>query len=107
MIMVTSNSPGYLSEQEDPATFDDITSARQCLADEIQRDWDYDYEGCLTWSQRAAVDQRYIKAHTLVNTLSPDDYVHVAGYSASHLGRNYHLTTVHLMNDEKGKGHDR
>lgn len=92
--------PGYLPESDDEWTTDDLTTARQVLASEIERDWDADYAYAYdvddTAADLEAIDARYLDADTAVNTVAPDEaiYVPAPSWQTHGLGRNYAIVTV-------------
>jgi hypothetical protein len=100
--MVTSNTPGYLSEDDEPFVTEDETEARQYLADMIEHDWEQDaqfvdLDNYADIAESAAgIDGRYLPAHTEVNLISLPGGVHVPGPSSQRypLGRNYSISIV-------------
>lgn len=86
---VTVNTPGYLPDSiGDDWSTDDLTTARQALAAEIERDWDAES----AYDLRA--DDRFLEAHTSANLIAPGESVYVAGIHANDLGRVYSLTVL-------------
>lgn len=98
--MVQANMPGYGSEDDDPYTTDDETSAREYLAEMIERDWGSEYDGAEDADERLAIEGRYLDAHAEVNLISIPGYVHVPGPTPTHLGRNYHIDIVEDEDNE-------
>lgn len=94
MFIVTTNTPGYLSEDDDPFTTDDVTSARQVLAAEIERDWDGEYESAESDDERSDIDARYLDAHAGVNTMTVPGsvYVPAPAWQVHGLGRVYSIS---------------
>jgi hypothetical protein len=87
--IVGCHTPGYLPEGE-PYVVEDETLARQALAADIEADWDTEDEvapiDCIS---SVEISNRYLDAHTEVNTLSIPGSVHVPGPTPTHLGRTY------------------
>jgi hypothetical protein len=88
--VIGSNVPGYLPEDDEPYEVEDETLARRALADLIERDWDAEDEvapvDCIA---SVEISNRYLDAHTGVNTLTIPGSVHVPGPTSTHLGRTY------------------
>lgn len=112
--IVTTNTPGYLPEDDDPFTTDDETTARQVLADMIERDWDGEYS-CLDHStpvdsecpECLSVDARYLDAHTSVNLISVPGSVYVPApeWQAHGLGRVYSIDVAEHADDSAQATH--
>lgn len=93
MYVIGANTPGYLPEDDDPFTTDDLTTARQALAAEIERDWDSEYELSESDVDRSAIDSRYLDAHASVNTMTVGESVYVPApeWQTHGLGRVYFI----------------
>lgn len=88
--VIGSNVPGYLPEDDEPYEVEDETLARRALADLIERDWDAEEEATEdNGKEHVEIGNRYLDAHTGVNTLTIPGSVHVPGPTSTHLGRTY------------------
>lgn len=86
--VIGTNVPGYLPEQDEPATAETVDEARAFLAIMLEEDWDHDTE-----SDPQGVDGRYLPAHTEVNLMSVPGSVFVPGPAEEihALGRVYFI----------------
>lgn len=75
MFTVTVSTPGCLPEA-DPIECDDLTEARQALAEEIERDWSEAYEQSMEAflngevdreQDRLRIDGIFMEAHSMAN----------------------------------------
>ena len=81
---------GYLSEDDDPYTTDDLDDAYNVLADELERSWDNEYDGAENAEERAEIDSRYLDAHTWIhNHPAGPDWIYVQGPSEHSLPMVY------------------
>ncbi len=85
--------PGYLPE-EGNYRFDTMQAAWAFLVEEIDRDWDIEYECAgADKAERLGIDGRYLHPHTYMhNNNGYTGSVHLSGPTETHLGWIYEVT---------------
>jgi hypothetical protein len=98
-----TNQPGYLPDDTSTGLMTgSLARALAWLEDELQRDWDAEYEATdeLSGHQRAdqdAIDARYLEAHTRLHnhTEGPISVAVPGPAGTEQLGRVYWVTECH------------
>jgi hypothetical protein len=96
-----THQPGYLPMSDDLPTFETAEEAWSYIESELQRDWDHEYDGTKEgWQgmdERSSIDERFLPAHTAIDTMSRErGAVHVDGPTSTHLGIVYEVTECGL-----------
>lgn len=90
MFAAIINTPGYLSEQDEPAVFDTAREAWQYLVSEVDRAWDDFPE-----DENGACVDAHSQMHNIDQSRPGTVYASTPGYEGSHdLGIAYSVVEV-------------